>query len=144
MEVPVAGMLGQQVAWVTSHKQCLSDNASSQSSITECIQLDPQHGQQSGQLHGQPQGAVHKLPDHSAADASDATGAQPPQSASVTHSPPGARASDTGSQRVSSRLRKRQRHASGSGEPAVGDHALSAPLPHLDQRYFYDRGQPGC
>jgi hypothetical protein len=119
-------MLAPSAAWPQLHKQCFSDNASSDSSITECLQPVPQHLQQPALLRGAPhQGAAQKSHDYSGGEASDITGAQLPHSQSVTDSPTGAKASDTVTQRVSSRLRKRQRYTSDPGEHSAFMHAWS-------------------
>jgi hypothetical protein len=122
-------MLAPAEAWPQLHKQCFSDDASSESSITECLQPVMQHVQHSDMLRSQPhQGPFQKSQEHSAGEASDITGAQLPQLLSVTNSPTGAKASDTVTQRVSSRLRKRQRDTSDSGEHSALMHACSCCL----------------
>ena len=134
-------MLAPAAAWPQLHKQCFSDDASSESSITECLQPGMQHVQRSDMLRSQPhQGPFQKSQEHSAGEASDITGAQLPQLLSVTNSPTGAKASDTVTQRVSSRLRKRQRDTSDSGEHSALMHASSRCLRHPRERYFLGTG----
>lgn len=122
MEVHTGSMLAARAAWLPVQKQCYSDNASSESSITEtAVHLQPLSPQRVQLAHGRGQ----RPHDHSSVD-SETTDAQLPQSVLLPSSPAN-KSSDgeplSDAQRVSSRLRKRQRAAAGPGDMPVYTHA---------------------
>lgn len=113
MEAQGGAAVLQQAVWPPAQKQCISDNASSQSSITEChqaaVHVQPVSWQRATSAPGTAPGRSH---DHCSMD-SDATEAQRQASGIGSQKKS---TSDTGAQRVSSRLRKRQRDALNTGE----------------------------